>query len=221
MSCLGWDFGEWLCMVWKWIVSLVCWLLCQINDFYVKKVKVEGYCSCVVYKLIELDECFGLLCGVECVIDFGIVFGGWSQVVCQCCFKVWVVGIDFFFIELMEGVIILQMDFMVDEVLVLLMEVFDGLFDFVLFDMVVNIVGYKQIDYLCMMGLVEIVVDFVMVNFVFGGVFVVKVLVGGVDVQFLVLFKCYFIVVKYVKLFVSCKDLFEWYVIVQGFKGVV
>ena len=39
------------------------WLARQLNDPYVKRAKAEGYRSRAAYKLIELDEKYGLLKG--------------------------------------------------------------------------------------------------------------------------------------------------------------
>ena len=62
-------------------VSSTRWLERQLNDPYVKRARAEGYRSRAAYKLIELDEKFGLLKGVKGVVDLGIAPGGWSQVV--------------------------------------------------------------------------------------------------------------------------------------------
>ena len=59
------------------------WLERQLNDPYVKRAKAEGYRSRAAYKLLELDERFGLLKGVRRVVDLGVAPGGWSQVVRQ------------------------------------------------------------------------------------------------------------------------------------------
>ena len=91
------------------------WLDRQLNDPYVKRAKAEGYRSRAAYKLIELDERFGFLRGVKRVVDLGIAPGGWSQVVRQRAPKAAVVGIDLLETEPIEGVSILQMDFMADE----------------------------------------------------------------------------------------------------------
>ena len=58
-------------------VSSTRWLERQLNDPYVKRAKAEGYRSRAAYKLIELDEKFGLLKGVKGVVDLGIAPGGW------------------------------------------------------------------------------------------------------------------------------------------------
>ena len=62
-------------------VSSTRWLERQLNDPYVRRAKAENYRSRAAYKLIELDERFGLLKGVKAVVDLGIAPGGWSQVV--------------------------------------------------------------------------------------------------------------------------------------------
>ncbi|HAG35490.1 MAG TPA: rRNA methyltransferase, partial [Erythrobacter sp.] len=90
------------------------WLQRQLNDPYVKQAKAEGYRSRAAYKLIELDEKFGLLKGIERVVDLGIAPGGWSQVVRKVKPKAHVVGIDLLEVEPIEGVTIFQMDFMDD-----------------------------------------------------------------------------------------------------------
>jgi 23S rRNA (uridine2552-2'-O)-methyltransferase len=55
------------------------WLERQLNDPYVKRAKAEGFRSRAAYKLIELDERFGLLKGVKRVIDLGVAPGGWAR----------------------------------------------------------------------------------------------------------------------------------------------
>ena len=70
------------------------WLERQLNDPYVKRAKAEGYRSRAAYKIIELDQRFHFLNGVERVIDLGIAPGGWAQVVRQRAPSATVVGID-------------------------------------------------------------------------------------------------------------------------------
>lgn len=62
----------------------MCWLQCQLNDLYVKCVKVEGYCGCVVFKILEFDEKYWFFVFGVCVVDLGCVLGGWCQVVVKC-----------------------------------------------------------------------------------------------------------------------------------------
>ena len=55
------------------------WLERQLNDPYVREAKAAGYRSRAAFKLIELDEKFGILRGSERIVDLGIAPGGWAQ----------------------------------------------------------------------------------------------------------------------------------------------
>jgi len=195
------------------------WLERQLNDPYVKQAKAAGYRSRAAYKLIELDERFHLLKGAQRVVDLGIAPGGWSQVVRQRAPKAAVVGIDLLETEPIEGVTILQMDFMAEEAPAALAEPLGGPPDLVLSDMAANTVGHKQTDHLRTMGLVEAGAWFAVENLAPGGAFVAKVLAGGTDAELLALLKQHFKTVKHAKPPASRKGSSEWYVVAQGFKG--
>ena len=195
------------------------WLERQLNDPYVRQAKAEGYRSRAAYKLIELDERFALLKGVQRVVDLGIAPGGWSQVVRKQASKAAVVGIDLLETEPLEGVTILQLDFMADAAPGLLEAALEGPPDLVLSDMAANTVGHKQTDHLRTMGLVEAAAQFAVDTLAEGGAFVAKVLAGGTDADLLTLLKRHFRTVKHAKPPASRKGSSEWYVIAQGFKG--
>ena len=195
------------------------WLERQLNDPYVKQAKAEGYRSRAAYKLIELDEKFGLLKGVRRVVDLGIAPGGWSQVVRKQAPKAAIVGIDLLEVEPIEGVTIFQMDFMADRAPAELEAALDGPPDLVMSDMAANTVGHKQTDHLRTMGLVEAAAHFAVEVLAEGGAFVAKVLAGGTDADLLALLKKHFRTVKHAKPPASRKGSSEWYVVAQGFKG--
>jgi 23S rRNA (uridine2552-2'-O)-methyltransferase len=195
------------------------WLERQLNDPYVKQAKAEGYRSRAAYKLLELDEKFGLLKGAQRVVDLGVAPGGWSQVVRKRVPKAAVVGIDLLPTEPLEGVTLLEMDFMGDEAPAALEAALDGPPDLVLSDMAANTVGHKQTDHLRTMGLVEMAAQFAIEVLVEGGTFVAKVLAGGTDAELLTLLKRHFRTVKHAKPPASRKGSSEWYVVAQGFKG--
>ena len=195
------------------------WLERQLNDPYVKQAKAEGFRSRAAYKLIELDERFGMLKGAQRVVDLGIAPGGWSQVVRKRAAKAAVVGIDLLPTEPIEGVAVLQLDFMAEETPRLLTEALDGAPDLVLSDMAANTVGHKQTDHLRTMGLVEAAAQFAVETLGEGGTFVAKVLAGGTDNELLALLKRHFRTVKHAKPPASRKGSSEWYVVAQGFKG--
>ncbi|MFN3423989.1 MAG: RlmE family RNA methyltransferase [Novosphingobium meiothermophilum] len=199
--------------------SSVRWLSRQLNDPYVKQAKAEGWRSRAAFKLIELDEKFGLLKGARRVVDLGIAPGGWSQVVRRKSPAAKIVGIDLLPTEPIEGVTIFQMDFMADEAPQALQDALDGPPDLVISDMAANTVGHKQTDHLRTMGLVETAVDFAVSTLAPGGAFVAKVFAGGTDAELLAILKKNFATVKHAKPPASRKDSSEWYVIAQGFKG--
>ncbi len=195
------------------------WLTRQLADPYVRQAKADGWRSRAAFKLLELDEKFGLLKRAERVVDLGIAPGGWSQVVRKRAPGAVVVGIDLLPTEQIEGVIIFEMDFMADQAPAALLEALGGQPDLVVSDMAANTVGHKQTDHLRTMGLVETAADFAIEHLAVGGAFVAKVLAGGTDAALLTLLKKHFSQVKHAKPPSSRKDSSEWYVIAQGFKG--
>ena len=195
------------------------WLERQLNDPYVRRAKAEGYRSRAAYKLIELDERFGLLKGATRVIDLGVAPGGWSQVVRKAAPKAVIVGIDLLPTDPIEGVTILQLDFMADSAPALLADSLGGKADLLLSDMAANTVGHPQTDHLRTMGLVEAAVEFAGEVLRPGGAFVAKVLAGGADSNLVAELKRMFTTVKHAKPPASRKDSSEWYVIAQGFKA--
>ena len=201
-------------------VSSTRWLERQLNDPYVKKAKAEGYRSRAAYKLIELDQKFGFLRGVKGVVDLGIAPGGWSQVVRRQVPAAKIAGIDFLPTIPIDGVAILEMDFMDDDAPEKLREAL-GLdaADLVMSDMAANTVGHPQTDHLRTMALVEAGMLFATEVLRPGGTFVAKVLAGGADNNLVADLKRHFTTVKHAKPPASRKDSSEWYVVAQGFKG--
>jgi len=195
------------------------WLERQLNDPYVKRAKAENYRSRAAYKLLELDERFGFLKGVRSVVDLGIAPGGWSQVVRRKVPQAAIVGIDLLPTDPIEGVAILEMDFMDDDAPRRLREALGGAADLVLSDMAANTVGHQQTDHLRTMALVEAGLAFAVEILKPGGAYVAKVLAGGADSNLVAEMKRHFATVKHAKPPASRKGSSEWYVVAQGFKG--
>jgi 23S rRNA (uridine2552-2'-O)-methyltransferase len=195
------------------------WLQRQLNDPYVRQAQAEGYRSRAAYKLIELDEKFGFLKKSRAVVDLGITPGGWSQVTRKVNPRARIVGIDLLACEPIEGVAILEMDFMDDAAPDALLEALGSAPDLVISDMAANTVGHAQTDHLRTIGLAETAADFAVQTLVPGGAFVAKVFAGGADRELLTLLKRHFATVKHAKPPASRKGSPELYVIAQGFKG--
>ncbi len=202
----------------KRTASSIRWLERQLNDPYVKQAKADGYRSRAAYKLLELDERFHLLAKARRVVDLGVAPGGWSQVVRKVAPSARIVGIDLLETEPLDGVTLLQMDFMADAAPGMLTAALDGPPDLVLSDMAANTVGHKQTDHLRTMGLVEAAAWFAVETLAPDGAFVAKVLAGGTDGELLAMLKRHFRTVKHAKPPASRKGSSEWYVIAQGFR---
>jgi len=200
-------------------ISSTRWLERQLNDPYVKRAKAENYRSRAAFKLIELDERFGLLKGVKSVIDLGIAPGGWSQVVRRQVPQAKVVGIDLLPTDPIDGATLLQLDFLAEEAPERLREALGGPADLVLSDMAANTVGHPQTDHLRTMALVEAGLEFAGEVLRPGGAFVAKVLAGGADSHLVAELKRRFATVKHAKPPASRKGSSEWYVVAQGFKA--
>jgi 23S rRNA (uridine2552-2'-O)-methyltransferase len=196
------------------------WLERQLNDPYVKRARAEGYRSRAAYKLLELDEKYGQLKGVKAVVDLGIAPGGWSQVVRRRSPQARIAGIDLLPTDPIDGVAILQMDFMDEDAPAKLREALGADHaDLVMSDMAANTVGHPQTDHLRTMALVEAGMEFACEVLRPGGAYVAKVLAGGADNNLVAALKRHFATVKHAKPPASRKDSSEWYVIAQGFKG--
>ena len=195
------------------------WLQRQLDDPYVKRAKAEGYRSRAAYKLIELDEKFGLLKGARRVVDLGIAPGGWAQVIRKHHPKAAIVGIDLLPVDPIEGVTLFEMDFMDDAAPGLLIDALGGPPDLVISDMAANTTGHKQTDHLRTMGLVEAAAEFAIENLEPGGSFLSKSFAGGSDQTLLTELKRNFMSVKHAKPPASRKGSVEWYVVAKGRKS--
>lgn len=194
------------------------WLQRQLDDPYVRRARADGYRSRAAYKLIELDERFGLLKGARRVVDLGIAPGGWSQVVRQRLPASTVVGIDLLPVDPIDGVTILEMDFMADAAPGMLREALGGQADLVLSDMAANTVGHPQTDALRTMALVEAAFAFAVEVLAPGGAFVAKAFAGGADAALVADLKRHFTTVKHAKPPASRKGSVEWFLVAQGKK---
>jgi 23S rRNA (uridine2552-2'-O)-methyltransferase len=130
-----------------------------------------------------------------------------------------VVGIDLLPTDPIEGVAILQMDFIDEDAPDKLKQALEGPADLVLSDMAANTVGHPQTDHFRTMALVEAGLEFATEVLRPGGAYLAKVLAGGTDAQLLADLKRHFATVKHAKPPASRKDSSEWYVVAQGFKG--
>jgi len=216
------------------------WLQRQFNDPYVLEARRQGFRSRAAFKLIELDDRFGLLKPGQSVVDLGAAPGGWTQVAVD---RVksdqtakqndghgptsskgrsgrgLVVGLDILEWSDVPGAHCLTMDFMDEAAPDAIRQHCDGPVDIVLSDMAAPTTGHAATDHLRIMALAELAWDFAEQVLAPGGAFVCKVFQGGTEDTLLKRMKMMCATVKHAKPPASRKDSAEVYVIAQGFRG--
>jgi 23S rRNA (uridine2552-2'-O)-methyltransferase len=196
------------------------WLQRQLNDPYVAEARRKGYRSRAAFKLIEIDDRFGLLKRGARVVDLGAAPGGWSQVAAE---RVGdrglVIAVDLAEMDAIAGVNFLLLDFTDEEAPATVEAALGGPVDLVLSDMAAPATGHPPTDHLRIMALCEAALDFAAGVLKPGGAFVAKVLQGGTERGLLQRMKRDFAVVRHVKPPASRKDSAEMYVVATGFRG--
>jgi 23S rRNA (uridine2552-2'-O)-methyltransferase len=198
------------------------WLERQLNDPYVVRAKREGYRSRAAFKLIEIDDKYHVLKKGARVVDLGAAPGGWSQVAAKrigAPAQGSVVAIDLIAMEPIDGVDIIELDFLDPQAPEILREMLGGPADVVFSDMAANATGHRKTDHLKIMALVEAAAEFARDVLKPGGVFLAKVLQGGIGPALLADLKRDFATVKHVKPAASRTDSAELYILASGFRG--
>jgi 23S rRNA (uridine2552-2'-O)-methyltransferase len=184
----------------------------------VHRAQVEGWRARAAFKLLELDEKFGLLKRGMKVIDLGAAPGGWSQVVLKHGASR-VVGVDLLPIDAMAGVTFIEGDLTDDDVADELIRVLGGKPDLVLSDMAANTTGHARTDQIKTGALADAAADFALKHLAPGGAFVTKAFQGGVDNTLLTRLKAAFTQVRHAKPPASRAESVEIYLVAQGFRG--
>jgi 23S rRNA (uridine2552-2'-O)-methyltransferase len=205
-------------------VSSRSWLERQLNDPWVAAAAREGWRSRSAFKLIQIDDRYGILHQGDRVVDLGAAPGGWSQVAAA---RVGVtrgvgavVAIDLHGIEPIAGVTILKKDFLEPDAPAALREALGGeKADVVLSDMAAHATGHRQTDHLKIMALAEAALEFARQVLRPGGAFVCKVLRGGTETALLAGMKRDFATVRHVKPEASRADSAELFVVATGYRA--
>jgi 23S rRNA (uridine2552-2'-O)-methyltransferase len=204
-------------------VSSQRWLQRQLNDPYVEEAKKRGYRSRAAFKLLQIDDQFGILKPGARIVDLGAAPGGWTQVSVERVSagknKGVVIGIDITPVEPIPGATVLAKDFYDDDAPAVLTELLGGPADVVMSDMAAAATGETQVDHMRIMGLAEAAHDFAREILKPGGAFVAKVLRGGTERTLLDRLKKDFAKVRHFKPEASRADSAEMYVVGTGFRG--
>ena len=199
-------------------LSSTLWLHRQLNDPYVARAKAEGYRSRAAYKLLEIDEKFGLLKKGARVVDLGCAPGGWLQAAVNKG-AARVVGIDYLDMPAVPGAEFLKLDFLDETAPAKLKALLAGKADLVLSDMAAPTTGHRSTDHLRIVALADAALDFALDVLAPGGAFVSKVFQGGAEGELLMRLKENFTSAKHAKPKASRAESAEMYVVAMGFRG--
>ncbi len=193
------------------------WIDRHINDEFTQKSKAMGYRARSAFKLIEIQEKFGIVRSYSSVLDLGCAPGGWSEVLVQFTDNK-VIGIDLLETVPLANTIFLQGDFLDKEIQRQALELNQNKkFDVIVSDISPNTTGMKTVDHLRIMNVLEIEIEFVMLHLKNGGSFVAKIFQGeGVDEKISIL-KTLFHDVKIFKPKSSRKESKEVYLVCLKF----
>lgn len=199
------------------------WLERQLNDPYVAEARKRGYRSRAAFKLLQLDERFGLLRRGLRVVDLGAAPGGWTQVAAAVSRPeetgARIVAMDVLPMDPVPGAQVLLGDFGDAFAPARLKEALGGGADLVLSDMAAPTTGHAQTDHIRIMALAELAYEFAAEVLEPGGAFVCKVFQGGAERALLERLKRDFRAVRHAKPPASRAESAETYVVAQGFRG--
>jgi 23S rRNA (uridine2552-2'-O)-methyltransferase len=196
------------------------WLTRQLNDPFVTEAKRQGYRSRAAFKLIQLDDKFGLLAPGSRVIDLGCAPGGWTQIAAARVGAAGrVVGIDLNPTNPLSGAAVLTGDFTDDATAAQIRDLLGGAADLVLSDMAAPATGHAATDHLRIVALAEAAFAFAETILRPGGAFVAKVFQGGTEGELLAALKRAFTEVRHAKPAASRAESAETYVVAKTYRG--
>jgi len=194
------------------------WVQERKHEHYYKLAKKLNYRSRASFKLMQIDERFGIFREGDSVVDLGASPGGWLQVAKN---RVGengkVIGVDLRYIRPLEGVTTIIGDITEDSTMRALLEAVGGKVDVVLSDMAPNVGGNYSTDHarsvnLCMYAVA--VCDRVLKK---GGKMVVKVFMGDMMDSLVKELESRFASVKIHSPDASRETSSEMYIISKGF----
>jgi 23S rRNA (uridine2552-2'-O)-methyltransferase len=156
------------------------WLTEHFDDPWVKQAQQQGLRARAAFKLLELNEKYGLIRRGMCVVDLGAAPGSWSQVALDLAGpKGRVIALDILEMKALEGVGFIRGDFTEKEPLQALEAMLGNRRpDLVLSDMSPNISGVSAADQPRAMYLAELALSFAEQWLKPGGDFLCKVFQG-------------------------------------------
>jgi 23S rRNA (uridine2552-2'-O)-methyltransferase len=191
----------------------------EVQDFYFKKAKKEGFPARSVYKLKEAHEKYGFLAPGQRVIDLGASPGSWTRYAAQIIGeKGRIVAVD---MSAMPNIPSNASFFRLDvfDIDISKFKEISPVFDVVLSDMAPKTSGVKDVDHLRSIALSEMAFYLAAELLDRGGVFFCKVFQGRDFPGFLDSCRLRFKSVKALKPKSSRSESVEMFVLCTGFKG--
>ncbi len=192
------------------------WIERQLNDPYVRRAQEAGWRARAAFKLIEIDERFGLLKKGARIVDLGCAPGSWTQVAISKGAAA-VVGIDLLTVEPIAEAHLIQGDVNDPVAMEEMMGHLNGRPTLVLSDMAAATTGHKQTDHLRTVQLAEMAAHFAVENLEQGGSFCTKIFQGGAQGDLKTLLDENFSEVRYWKPPASRSGSPEMFAIAKGF----
>ena len=157
------------------------WIDRHVSDVYVRKSKSDGFRSRASYKLLEILESKPLIRRGDTVVDLGCAPGGWSQVAKAAVGDDgYVIGVDVLEMSPIPQTEFIQGDFSEKQVLDLLCSKLENKsVKLVISDMAPNITGVSAIDLPAHYELVDLALEFCLVQLSEGGHFIIKLFQGS------------------------------------------
>ena len=154
------------------------WLSEHKQEKYYRLAKKLDYRSRASFKLMQMDDRFGIFSEGDSVVDLGASPGGWLQVAKERVGDGKVIGVDLRPIRPIEGVITIRGDITVKETMDALFEKFGGKADVVLSDMAPNVGGHYSTDHARSVHLCNYAIDVADHILKKNGIMVMKVFMG-------------------------------------------
>lgn len=195
------------------------WLQRQLNDPYVAAAAKHGYRSRAAWKLIEIDDKFGLLGPGAVVLDLGAAPGGWTQIAVERAPGGRIVAVDRAGMEPVAGAEARLLDLDDETAAEALMGELAGAVDLVLSDMAIAATGHRGTDQIRNQRLAELACEIALGVLRPGGGFAVKAFHGGGAAAFTAALKRAFADVRSFKPAASRAESAELFFVARGFRG--
>jgi len=192
------------------------WLQRQLNDPYVQEARRAGYRARSVFKLEEVDARFALIDKGEPVVDLGAAPGSWSQYAAKKGARV--VALDLLPMDAIQGVAILQGDFLEPATQEALLARLGGKVATVLSDIAPDATGRRLVDRLRAEAVGEAVVGFACAVLADDGKLLIK-LVKGAETAVMDLARPHFAKLRLLRPKATRSDSSETYLLATGFRG--